>query len=312
MAELVEIRSIRALAEIRERLGQLSSQVRNHADEAQDRTRSQFRLIEELGRDRLDELSSAQHEVNALDEEDSGESEYERLETAEEALLEFRAVARDCHDARKRFEAAVTELANRGATLAHAALSGIDAKIAAADAYMAIRLDDAPSSSIAGGGSSATPTATTAPPTAQHGDDRFGYLPPGFAWVQLADLPEKDFLTDPSVFKKVKRGDMRRGVELLRDNILPAVNANPALNRDDIVRLDQQRGTGFDANGFVHADSLVTVWDAFLDPRREAEVVVVAHMPDGGYDVINGRHRLGLARELGMQAIPCKMQGDST
>ena len=307
MAELVEIRSVRALTEIRERLGHLSGQVRNHATQAQDRVRSQFRLLDELGRDRLDELSSAQHAVDALDEEDSGGSEYERLESAEEALLKFRAVARDCNDARKRFEAAVTELANRGATLAHAALSGIDAKIAAADAYMAIRLDDTPGSSITRGASSATPTATAA----LNGDDRFGSLPPGFAWVQLADLPEKDLLTDPSVFKKVKHGDMRRGVELLRDNILPAINANPALSRDDIVRLDQQRGTSFDADGFVHVDSLATVWDAFLDPRREADVVVIGRTPDGGYDVINGRHRLGLARELGMPAIPCKMQGDS-
>ena len=309
MADLVEIRSNRALAEIRERLGHMSGCVRNHADEAHALVRSQFRSLEELGRDRLDELSSAQHAVNALDEEDCGGSEYEQLETAEEALLEFRAVARDCHDARKRFEAAVIELTDRGTALTHAALSGIDAKIAAADAYLAIRLDDSPGSSIKVVGSSATPTETAAPPTAHNEDYRFGNLPLGFAWIQLADLREKDFLTDPSEFKKVKHGDMRRGVELLRDNILPVVNANPTLSRDDIVRLDQQRGTGFDTDGFVHADSLATVWDAFLDPRREAEVVVIGRTSDGGYDVINGRHRLGLARDLGMQAIPCKMQG---
>jgi hypothetical protein len=310
MAEAVELRSVRALAEIRDRLGQFSSRVRSHAEAARDRIRWHSSQLEDLGRDRLDELAAARNAVDALDEEDDGWSDWQRLEAAQDALQEFREVASECHDARRRFEAAVAELAEREAALAAAALAGIEAKIMAADGYLTLHVPAASGNVGAkgGGGSSASPASASSPQAAA-ADDRFGRLPEGFAWVSLADLPDEDFVTDPDLFKKTNRAEMLRGVALLRDEILPMVNADPALNRDDIVQLDQQRGTAWTTAGFTHPDSLTTVWDAFLNPRREAEVVVVGRMPDGSYDVINGRHRLGIARELGMPAIPCKLRG---
>jgi hypothetical protein len=309
MAETIELRSVRALAEIRDRLGQFSGGVRSHAEAARDRIRWHSSQLEDLGRDRLDELAAARNAVDALDEEADGWSEWQRLEAAQDALQEFRDVASECHDARRRFEAAVAELAERGATLAAAAFAGIEAKIEAADGYLAIHVPAASGNAGATGGGSSASAASVASPQAAAADDRFGRLPKGFAWVSLADLPNEDFVTDPDLFKKTKRAEMLRGVALLRDEILPMVNANPALNRDDIARLDQQRGTAWTTEGFIHPNSLTTVWDAFLDPRREAEVVVVGRMPDGSYDVINGRHRLGIARELGMTAMPCKLRG---
>lgn len=309
MAEMVELRSVRALAAIRDRLSELSGKVRRHSEAAQDQMRRQSRQLEDIGRDRLDELSAARHAVDALDEVDDGWSEWQRLEDAQAAVQQFRAVARECHDARRRFEAKVAELADRGAAFIGSAVAGIEAKIMAADGYLTIHVPIASGNAGATGSGSSAPAASVALPKTAAADDRFGRLPDGFAWVSLADLPDEDFVTGPGLFKKTTRAEMMRGVALLRDEILPMVNANPALNRDDIARLDQQRGTAWTKEGFTHPDSLTTVWDAFLNPRREAGVVVVGRMPDGSYDVINGRHRLGIARELGMTAIPCKLRG---
>lgn len=309
MAEAVELRSVVALAEIRDRLGQFSGRIRSHVETARDRIRSHFSQLEDVGRDRFDELAAARHAVDALDEEDDGWSEWQRLEAAMEAVQEFREVASGCHDARRRFEAAVAELAERGATLSAAALAGIEGKIEAANGYLGIHVPAARDKAGVTGGGSSPSAAPTVPPEAVAADERFGRLPEGFSWVCLADLPEEDFVTDPDQFKKATRADMLRGVALLRDKILPMVNANPALNRDDFARLDQQRGTAWTVEGFVHPDSLTRVWDAFLNPRRESQVVVVGRMPDGSYDVIDGRHRLGVARELGMPAVPCKLRG---
>jgi hypothetical protein len=309
MASAAELSSVSALAEIRDRLGQFSGRIRSHSEAARDQIRWHSSQLEDLGRDRLDELAAARHAVEALDEEDHGWPEWQRLEAAQEAVQEFREVASECHDARRRFEAAVAELAERGAALAAAALVGIEAKIEAADGYLGIHVPAASGNAgLTAGGSSAS-AASAVPPQATAADERFGRLPEGFAWVSLADLPEEDFVTDPDQFKKATRADMLRGIALLRDQILPMVNANPALNRDDFARLDQQRGTEWTAEGFVHPNSLTKVWDAFLNPRRESQVVVVGRMPDGSYDVIDGRHRLGVARELGMTAMPCKLRG---
>jgi hypothetical protein len=307
MPEEIEIRSIKALNEIRERLGLFLGQVRTHAINVQVDVRSKVRFVEELGRERLDELSAAQRAVSELDDDDDGYYELDRLETAETALRQVRAVARECDKARKRFEVAIGCLTDRSASVTYEALSVLEGKIRAVSAYVSIQPHgdaDAPTNEKSDSVSPIRSSVQQSEITLQDGSGR---LPLGFVWIELSDINESDFLTDPLVFKKVKHEDMRRGLELLRDKILPAVDANPLMKREDIVKLDQRYGTSFDVNGFVHKDSLTTVWDAFFDPRHEAEIVVIANTVNGRWEVINGRHRLGVARELGMEALPCKI-----
>jgi hypothetical protein len=311
VAQPVNLRSVRALTELRDRLSHFSSSVRDHADCARDQLRSHSYRLEEIGRARLDELSDAYDTLAALDEDDDGWAERRRLEAAQEAMQEFREVASELQDAQSRFQTQLSRFAGRGSSLAATAIEAISAKIAAAEAYLAIQVPSATGGvrSADAGGASPGSAGHAGSTSATVAADDLGPLPPGFAWVRLKDLSGEDFIEDPALFEKVDHARMLRGVALLRDEILPRVNANPALGRDDVARLDAERGTAWTAQGFPHPESLATIWDAFLDKRREADVVVISRIPDGRYEVINGRHRLGIARKLGMTAIPCKMTG---
>jgi hypothetical protein len=101
---------------------------------------------------------------------------------------------------------------------------------------------------------------------------------------------------------------MRRGLEILRDEIIPALQRG-GYTREDAERTDQESGTEFTVEGWVHPESRLTVWKAFLDPRREADVVAVERGVDGRYNVSSGRHRLGLARKLGIKKVPVRILG---
>lgn len=311
MAQPVNLRSVRALTELRDRLSHFSSSIRDHADCARDQMRSHSYRLEEMGRARADELSDAYDALAALDEDDDGWTERRRLDAALEAMREFREVAGELQDAQSRFQAQLTGFTARGSSLVATAIEAISVKIAAAETYLAIQVPSATGAarSAEAGGASSGVAGHAGSTSATVAADDLGPLPPGFAWIRLKDLSEEDFIENPALFEKVDHTRMLRGVALLRDEILPRVNENPVLGRDDVARLDAERGTAWTAQGFAHPESLTTIWDAFLDTRREADVVVISRMPDGRYDVINGRHRLGIARKLGMTALPCKITG---
>lgn len=310
MASSIELLSVHALAEIRDRLAGLGGKVRAHAEGAHDHLRRQSNWLADVGRERRDALQAAYRAVAELDEDDDGEAERRLVEEAAEAMREFYDVATEYETMSRLFAAEIDSVVEQGNALILSARGKIEAKIDAAQAYLTIHVP------LADGSGGEAPAATggrvvlpSSPCTAEDAGSGYGRLPAGFSWISLAQLVDEDFITDPALFKHVGRDKMAHGIALLRDEILPRLDDNPALDRDSFAQIDRQRGTEWTVEGFVHPDSLAVVWDAFFDPRRQAEVVVIDTKSDGTHDVINGRHRLGLAREIGIEAIPCKMLG---
>ena len=263
--------------------------------------------IEELGEFRLEELRDAEAAFDAIDEED-GWDESSRRDEALEAVLEYRRVASQVEAAGRRFIARAGDIADRGQQLARAGIASLERRIEARNEYMAIQMPEGGRSG-AHAANKAARAGTAAFPAVASAEHAASALPPGFGWIDLDEVNASGFIEDPAKFTKTNHAVMLRGIEILRDEIIPALRQG-GYCREDAERIDRDCGTDYTAEGWIHPESRLTVWKAFLDPRREADVVAVERGEDGKYNVTSGRHRLGLARQLGVEKVPVRILGD--
>ncbi len=129
-------------------------------------------------------------------------------------------------------------------------------------------------------------------------------LPSGYAWVKLSEMDLADALSDvqtPDDFRPYATYDMLRcGFDILRSTVLPAI-AERGYTADSYFfeRLDQSanRDPGQGAR---------CVFDSFFGDGHLA----VQRTPNGGpLTVINGRHRIKVAKDAGWTAVPVKITG---
>jgi len=115
----------------------------------------------------------------------------------------------------------------------------------------------------------------------------------GIINVPLSEIREPDEI-DSSSFRKVSETDMRRGLLLLQD-ILPEVEKGPGANRDYWAMKDSQMGLDYE-HGYQR------IYEAFYgtDGIRVEQV-------GESYSVTNGRHRIHLAKQLGISTLPMKV-----
>ncbi len=312
MSDQLDLRSTQFLGEARDWLSNANARLLSQAGEATALVRETLRKLERIGEDRLEELRAARAALDAVEDNEDDSREQERLEEALEAMQRYRQVAEDLEHSGRRFIARASELSERGRHFAHAGIAFLDERLEALGEYMAVRLPD--DLMINGAlplqerpsGTSMTVDVPFANPEAPVSDD----LPPGFGWLDIAAVDQVGgFIDDPKQFRKAGYAQMRRGLEILHDEIIPKIRAGTGFTREDAERLDREGGTVYTSEGFIHPDSRVAVWEAFLNPQRGADVVVVERGSDGKMKVVSGRHRLGLARQLGMQAIPARILG---
>jgi hypothetical protein len=93
------------------------------------------------------------------------------------------------------------------------------------------------------------------------------------------------------------RADYRWAVETWDAVVGPGVSRGMA--REDFERRDADRGAG-------PLRRTAAVYDMFLG---ETDRILVGQRSDGTFDVTNGRHRLEVARELGIRSLPGKIVG---
>ncbi len=120
-------------------------------------------------------------------------------------------------------------------------------------------------------------------------------LPAGFQEIPLEqmDWDEMGALT-PEEYHKVPLEEMQEGLRKLQEVVRPAVQQGATA--EDFDRMDQAQGLDY-AHGYRR------IYDAFYGPSEAIAVEKVGEK----YRVLNGRHRLLLARELGVQALPMRV-----
>lgn len=140
--------------------------------------------------------------------------------------------------------------------------------------------------SLAGGGGGGG-GAAAAPGDAGGGPSAAAF-PPGFELISLADVED----SDPDLaFEKVPEADLVWAVEALRDVVLPGMQRG--LTLDDFRDMDAQLGQQGTRS---YADTYSGFFgDSALRVDRGA---------DGRLGVTNGRHRILVARRLGLTWLP--------
>ncbi|MBB1073733.1 hypothetical protein HUU62_04825 [Rhodoferax sp. 4810] len=322
MSKTIDVRSARIFDEITQQLQELRLGVRRQkevADEAIAELRKPLSMrrvelqeeLEDMRRslceaDEEDEDTGARHDdVAAIERnirrQDQLLDEAQRLEARHRAHLEEFERSME-----KRILASTLVISEKGQALA---------------AYVQIQADGpAVSAGLALGSavSSPAPDELPAPGSPLARLDKYRQsctnegLPEGFVWVDLTTLPDACFVHDETSFKKVRKSTMRRGVSLLFSEIIPELRRSPDAGAEYFARLDRERGTDYDGNGFVHPESLHVVWQAFLDDRLNNDNVIrisTIH-EDGRVDLYSGRHRLAVARELGQRFMPVRIGTD--
>lgn len=118
-------------------------------------------------------------------------------------------------------------------------------------------------------------------------------LPPHFSWLNVDEIEPTDFLDESS---KISNDQLRIAFQLLDYSILPAFKMfGRTIGKDWFYAQDQ-------AKGLMPNEGLEIVYSSFfgvdaivIDRRENASSV---------YRIINGRHRIAIARDLGWAAVP--------
>jgi hypothetical protein len=126
-------------------------------------------------------------------------------------------------------------------------------------------------------------------------------LPNGFEWVPISSLDAGETASLSEVeYKKdgLDEGDMSRAFEILRNEVLPAIqNKSTQADSDYFWKLDQEKGR-------AGIDSSQGVYDAFF---RGDAIWVDRFIGQRHFRIGNGKHRIRAAIAAGWPAVPAKV-----
>lgn len=114
--------------------------------------------------------------------------------------------------------------------------------------------------------------------------------------LEAVAVIDADFSDNPVVsWNKASRSDIEWAVDRW-DTVVSKVVARGG-SREELAERDQREGTA----GTMR--QLAGVWDMFLG----SDPVTLSPRQGGGYDVVGGRHRLLVAREMGVNHLPARV-----
>jgi hypothetical protein len=131
-------------------------------------------------------------------------------------------------------------------------------------------------------------------------------IPPGFDRVaDLQEVPldqiEQTEIQSPNDFDSQEQyQSMKREVEMLKQ-MKPAISQNA--NGDTFDDWDKANQIGH-YSPESHTRGYQDVYHSYYGNN---DCIALSPNKDGGYDIINGRHRIYLAREAGLKSIPARM-----
>lgn len=116
----------------------------------------------------------------------------------------------------------------------------------------------------------------------------------GVRFVSVADLPEPAGVSGSADFKKVSEPEMRAGIEKLQE-MRPVIESGLGANSDYWADYDRRRGLEY-VGGYQR------VYEAFY-----GDDCIKVNDDGGSYDIDNGRHRIWLAKRMGVRQLPMRI-----
>ncbi|MCC6606683.1 MAG: hypothetical protein IT327_25975 [Anaerolineae bacterium] len=135
---------------------------------------------------------------------------------------------------------------------------------------------------------------TYVPRTTPPISERIKWVDVGMQSVSVNDLPVPEGISDAKDFKKISMDRMTNGIFKLQE-MKSAISSGEGANSDFWADFDRQQGLEY-SNGYQQ------VYDAFFG----GDAIKVTF--DGkNYDIVNGRHRIWLAKRLGIDFLPIRV-----
>lgn len=116
----------------------------------------------------------------------------------------------------------------------------------------------------------------------------------GIQDVPVADLPEPEGVEDASDFEKVSPEEMQVGLARLQE-MKPVIDSGEGANTDYWREFDRQRG-------LAYPDGYQKVYESFY-----GQDAIRLNKDGNQYDIVNGRHRIFMARQMGMDTVPARV-----
>jgi hypothetical protein len=123
--------------------------------------------------------------------------------------------------------------------------------------------------------------------------------PEGITDVSLNKINPTDIQSPSDFADPEKYAGMRREVEMLKQ-------MEPALKESADVETFHQWDQA-NQIGHYSQDKYVRGYADVFHTYHGDEAVALSSKPDGTYDVVNGRHRIAVAQEAGLQKIPARV-----
>lgn len=313
MARAAQLLSIETLPPMRGALIRLRARLPEILDAMERETERANRILGEYhhGLDRR--VRHWQQVVEAAENEEEKARAQRALDEIEARLRELKLQLRTLRELLERYRAQSRRAHTYFNDATRAATDSLASTQAAALAYLALAptLDGGAASPIAAAAAPAISVATAAAVSETtldaakaHDKGPLPTLPAGFEWVsldqlELVDLPER------ADFKKVSYEDMCRGLELLHTEMVPLFRQHPAAGRDVFEDFDRRHGRI--STGLVHPRSLANLYDKFFFGHEHIRVVRARGHTN--YVIENGRHRVRIARDLGLKHVPAQVVG---
>ena len=110
----------------------------------------------------------------------------------------------------------------------------------------------------------------------------------------IANLPTPEGISGPEDFKKYSVDKLQSGIEKLQE-MKPVIDSGIGNNSEYWRKYDQ-------AHGLDVPDGYRIVYDSYYGNDH-----VRVEKSGDNYDIINGRHRLWLAKQMGVESLPMEV-----
>ncbi len=119
------------------------------------------------------------------------------------------------------------------------------------------------------------------------------WIDEGIQDVAVDTLPRPEGIYSDADFRKVSREDMEEGLTKFQE-MKPVIDTGEGANSDYWAEVDA-------SNGVSYSDGYRRVYDAFYGSDA---IRIVDNQ--GQIDIVNGRHRILLAKEMGIENLPAR------
>ena len=116
----------------------------------------------------------------------------------------------------------------------------------------------------------------------------------GIQDVPVADLPAPEGVEDAGDFEKVSAEDMKAGLTRLQE-MKPVIASGEGATPDYWREFDRQRG-------LAYPDGYQKVYESFY-----GQDAIRLDKDGDQYDIVNGRHRIFMAKQMGIDAVPARV-----